>query len=116
MPLEAIRVPKTGPVPLRFHYILVCTPVIFVRDGIIMIRTYYYAPFLAWSYANEPAGNQPGIFFSYQFTPYTVTVVCKTKSLGALLSAVFGVLSGGFVIASFLDRALYRESQQKIID
>jgi hypothetical protein len=116
MPLEAIRMPKQTTVALYYHYILLCTPVIFVRDGITVTRTYEYAPIVTWSFPNEAAGIVPGAFFSYKFTPHTVTVTCKTKSLGALISATFGVLSGGYAITSFLDRILYRTSNQKILE
>jgi hypothetical protein len=115
MPLEAIRVTQKTEEPLHYLYELVCTPVIFVRDGEIVERTYEYLPIVTTK-SIDKTSLSPGLFFLYQFTPYTVTVSYRTKSLSALVSATFGILSGGFAITSFLDRFLYKVYHQKVLD
>lgn len=115
MPLEAIRVIQQTEEPLRYIYDLVCTPVIFVRDGEIVERTYEYLPIVAATSVDQHV-LKPGLFFWYRFTPYTVTVVYRTKALSALVSGTFSILSGGFAIASFLDRFLYKASDKKVLD
>jgi hypothetical protein len=93
-----------------------CTPVIFVRDGEVRERTYEYMPVVTAGVPDLEVGSAPGLFLWYQFVPYTVTVVHRPRSLASFVATTFGVLSGGFAIASWLDRWLYAESSQKTLD
>jgi hypothetical protein len=113
-PLEQIRVIERSYHPLRYHYDLVCTPVTFVSDNIIVAKTFEYTPIAILS-APTP-DRPPGLFFSYQFVPYAVTVHMRTRPFSSFVAASFGVLSGGFAITALLDRLLYRESSQTPID
>jgi hypothetical protein len=115
-PLQAIRVTQKSEQPLHYYYELICTPVIFVEDGKIVERTYEYIPIATASQPNPAARKSPGLFFWYQFTPYTVTVVHRTKPLSTFVAATFGVLSGGFALTSLFDYFLYRSSKQKVLD
>jgi hypothetical protein len=115
-PLEAFRVIQRSVEPLRYDYDLICTPVLFVRNGEVIERSYEYTPMLRASEPDPRIGTVPGLFFWYRFTPYTVTVSYRTKPLSTFVSVTFGVLSGGFAITSFIDRFLYGSSSQKVLD
>jgi hypothetical protein len=93
-----------------------CTPVIFVRDGQVLERTYEYTPVLVIRDADPETLLNPGIFVSYTFVPYTVTVVHRPRSLASFIATTIGVLAGGFAIASWLDRWLYADSNQKMLE
>jgi hypothetical protein len=115
-PLETIRVIQTFPEPVHYNYEMICTPVLLVRDGEVIERSYEYTTVAS---AHDPDLKRrilPGLYFTYQFTPYTVTVNFRTKPLSTFFSATFGVLAGGFAITSFIDRFLYASSKRKVID
>jgi hypothetical protein len=107
-PLEMTRVVQSSDDPLHYRYDLVCTPVLLVtRDGIVA-RTFEYTPIGSVSLASPE--KPPGLFFKYQFTPYTVTMTVSMKSFGSLIAGTFGLLSGAFAITALVDRFLYRET------
>jgi hypothetical protein len=88
----------------------------FVRDDEVRERTYECTPVARTVHAQPAAGTAPGVFLWYQFVPYTVTVVQQTRSLSSFVEATFGVLAGTFAIASWLDRWLYEQSSQRMLD
>jgi hypothetical protein len=115
-PLEELYIVEESSLALHYRYNLVCTLVTFVRDDRIVATTFEYTPIGTISVAEPAAHKPPGLFFSYQFVPYAVTVHMHMRPLSSFVAASFGVLSGGFAIATLLDRLLYRESSQTPID
>jgi hypothetical protein len=115
-PLEAIRVIQKSEQPLHYFYDLMSTPVLFVRNEDVIERSYEYTTIATARKADPKIGRFPGLFFWYQFTPYTVTVRYRTKPLSSFISATFGVLSGGFAIMAFVDRFLYQRSSKKVLE
>jgi hypothetical protein len=107
-PLEMIRVIQKSDEPLHYRYDLVCTPVSLVTRDRIIARTFEYTPIGSSSLPSPE--KPPGIFFKYQFTPYTVTITVSMKSFGSLIAGTFGVLSGGFALTMLIDKFLYREA------
>jgi hypothetical protein len=116
MPLEGALAIQTSDRPVHYHYDILCTPVLFVRDGQILERTYEYTPIAVVSPPDPAAGRVPGLFFWYEFVPYTVTIFYRTKSLSAFITATFGVIGGGFALAAWLDRFLFGETSQTVLE
>lgn len=100
-PLKGLRVKQDPNVAMRYNYILLATPVVYVKDGNEKARGYEYTAMVT----SHPImrGEAPGIFFQYTLTPYTVTVNAKSRSLAQFITSTFGFLSGCFGAAQMLD-------------
>ena len=63
---------------------------------------------VTFQYPRTYIGQNPGLFFFYTFTPYTVVISNDTKESGVIqvISSTMGFLAGVFVVASIIDAAL----------
>ncbi|OHS99444.1 hypothetical protein TRFO_08371 [Tritrichomonas foetus] len=108
-PLQGMKIIQNPNTPMVYKYHLLATPVIYIRDGKLISRSYEYTALQMNRIARRDA---PGIFFHYSFTPYTVTVVVKSRSFAQFLTSTFGFLSGSFAMASMLD--LFIDKRKRI--
>ncbi|OHT12514.1 hypothetical protein TRFO_17546 [Tritrichomonas foetus] len=115
-PLENIKMLQNHDILFSYSYNLICTPVIFVRDNIVITKTFEYTMMMSHVPVTTENRKPPGIFFNYQFTPYSITVNWRTKSLSKFIGSTFGVLAGGFALTTLFDSFLFLfESKQKVI-
>ena len=105
-PLEDLRnIPNLNEV---LHvYDIMCTPLIYKKD-VITAKTFEYSVLSRYQMNPNMVKKRPGVDFHYQFTPYSITVNWRTRSLTQIISSTFGVLSGGFAITSMLDSFVYK--------
>ena len=100
-PLKGLRITQNPQTPMHYTYVMMATPVIYIKDGHEKARGYEYTALIASHRTYH--GQAPGIFFSYSFTPYTVTVNAKSRSLAQFVTSTSGFLSGAFAAAMMVD-------------
>lgn len=99
-PLQNMKIQQNPNALMVYRYHLLVTPINYIHDGKLLSRGYEYTDLKLSRVARREA---PGIFFHYSFTPYTVTIVSKSRSFAQFLTSTFGFLSGSFAMASMLD-------------
>lgn len=102
---------KPHKVPMIYRYDLTSTPAIYVektRKGNEIKAVGFDTSMITFQYPRTCTCQNPGIFFSYIFTPYTVVITNDTKESGTIqiISTTLGFLAGAFVVALILDAAL----------
>jgi hypothetical protein len=78
-PLRRIRVTQRPDMPMAYRYLMMVTPILYVKDGIERRRGYEYTAMITKRVVNGLFREAPGIFFSYQFTPYWVQVQARNS-------------------------------------
>ncbi len=53
------------------------------------------------------ADTVPGVFFSYEFSPFVVKVTHSSMRLASFLTSVCAIIGGVFAIAGVVDSVLY---------
>lgn len=108
LPLKNVRQEQNPNMPIYYKYNLLITPVIYIRNGKLINRGYEYTSMLS----KYPSLQQaPGIFFQYQFSPYTITITSKSRSFAQYITSTFGFLSGSFALAMMLDLFIQKEEE-----
>jgi hypothetical protein len=92
--------------PSRSQYMIMATPVIYMKDGKVVERGYEYTSYISHRVITGMMMMVPGIFFAYQFAPYTVTIHVMTMSLSQFVTSICGVLAGLYGMVAFLDEYL----------
>ena len=100
-PLRGIKVTQGPRTAMSYKYTMMVTPVVYIKDRKERTRGYEYTAMVT-SHQVYP-GEAPGIFFKYSFTPYTVTVNAKSRSLAQFVTSTSGFLSGAFAAAMMFD-------------
>lgn len=106
-PLDGLTIIQRAQDSMDFEYLLMCTPVIFESNDIVNDKAFEYTAMISQSPSgkkwkkNEPI--PPMIFFSYNFSPYTVKIKMSMKSIAGFISSTFGILSGLYAMTAFLD-------------
>ncbi|KAK8853752.1 hypothetical protein M9Y10_016295 [Tritrichomonas musculus] len=107
-PLQNVKVSQDPNRFMVYKYHLVVTPINYIHDGKLITRGYEYTALIMNREARREA---PGIFFHYSFTPYTITIVSKSRSFAQFITSTFGFLSGSFAMASMLDFVIDKKSR-----
>lgn len=107
-PLQNVKVNQDPNAFMVYKYHLVVTPINYVHDGKLVSRGYEYTSLIM---NREARRDAPGIFFHYSFTPYTVTIVSKSRSFAQFITSTFGFLSGSFAMATMLDFFIEKRSR-----
>jgi hypothetical protein len=104
-PLTGVRVRPKVSRPMRYRYILMATPLVYMKNGYEKARGYEYTVMIA----SRPIlpGMAPGIFFDYSFTPYGVVVNAASRSFAQYLTSTFGFLAGAFAMVMMFDAFLH---------
>lgn len=103
-PLDNFRgIQKVPQRDRTYQYNLLVTPVVFMRDGKEVTRGYEYTAFQNELDSNPFFGVFPGLYFFYQFTPYTIVVVSNRQPFLSFISNTFGVISGIYALLSLFD-------------
>lgn len=103
-PLDGIRVIQRVDLPTFYKYNMIVAPIKYYKNGNFVTKSFEYSVMtsaLPVGFLNR--GFVPGIFFSYSFTPYTITVYGFSPSLISTISSTAGMLSGLFAIFSLVD-------------
>lgn len=78
-----------------YRYFMMVTPVQFYRNGQLVKSSYEYTAYTArWQ------RSVPGIFFSYQFSPYSVAVHMVKKNVIVDFVSTCGFLAGVFAVCT----------------
>lgn len=112
-PLENYKVVQNPNSPMVYKYELMVTPVIYVKGGKIADRGYEYTAMITQNDMRNGIREAPGIFFRYQFTPYTITITQKPRSIAMFITSAIGFLSGGFSLTFLADRFVFKAIQIK---
>jgi hypothetical protein len=107
-PLKRIRVNQRPDTPMAYRYLLMVTPILYVKDGVERKRGYEYTAMITRRVISGLFREAPGIFFSYSFTPYWVTVTAVSRSFAQFLTSTSGFLSGSFAAVTMLDLFMQR--------
>ena len=113
-PLQDHAVKQKPEEPTVYKYNLLVTPVNYVYNGKLMTKGYEYTSISLKAKSKNPQARlAPGIFFQYSFTPYTITLDVKSRSLAQFITSTAGFLSGSFAMAAMLD--LFIEKRHRIL-
>ena len=102
-PLDDVNIRQLIDIPV-YKYTMIVTPIKFYKNGKFITKSFEYtsmATRIPVSFIRP--GMVPGIFFSYSFTPYTITVKGTSPSILHVIASTTGILSGLFAIASLID-------------
>ncbi|KAK8889634.1 hypothetical protein M9Y10_034386 [Tritrichomonas musculus] len=103
-PLDDVNIHQLVNIPVFYKYTMIVTPIKFYKNGKFITKSFEYTSMAArYPVTFLRAGMVPGIFFSYSFTPYTITVKGTSPSLLHAVASTTGMLSGMYAIASLLD-------------
>lgn len=101
-------------VPFCHTYSLLATPVIYFKGKEYQSLGYSYQV-LSSLYPAFPPFVPSGIFFNYQFAPYTVKLESANISLTVIFSSTFGAISGIYAIAYIFGVFRFRKSSRIIV-
>lgn len=99
-----------------YFYNLLITPVIFYRDGVEYLKGYEYTAFSEALDTFQLFGISPGLFFQYQFTPYTIVVSANRQNFLQFISNTFGVISGIYACLSILDKLIGEDIGSNVVE
>ena len=115
-PLDGIAVLQGSHEPVEYVYNAMCTAVVLTRNEKELIaKSYEYVVYPTVSPA-LPDGRPPGIYVTYQFTPYTVMVNFRMREALEMIPTVLAAVAGAYVIAMLIDSMLYNQSTQTPIE
>lgn len=97
--------------PKSYHYNLIVSPVAYSYDNYLAFNTYEYTHILIKSPAS--AYRQPGIYFSYSFTPYSIDLKVTNKSLIMVIVKISSFFTGIFFIFSLVNMKLNKISKSR---
>jgi hypothetical protein len=104
-PLTGVRMHPKVKRPMRYRYVMIATPLVYIKNGYEKARGYEYTVMI--TYRPIALGMAPGIFFDYSFTPYGVVVNAASRSFAQYLTSTFGFLAGAFAMVMLLDAFLH---------
>lgn len=94
---------------IGYHYSLLVTPVILVADNQFIEKSFEYTVVV------DPMRNStPGIYFDYQFTPYTIQITWISRSFRGFLISFCGFAAGLYAIGSIIDQIYHSYFPPKI--
>ena len=91
---------------VSYTYYLMVTPVTMYVNDRIVATSYEYT-----SYNVRETMTTPGIFFEYQFSPYSVAVHMRTKNVMTGFASMCGFLAGVFAVCTTLMELVNRGSE-----
>jgi hypothetical protein len=101
-PLEGTAVRMLSS-PAFSDYVMLATPVTYRRNGKVIGKGFEYTSLARHIAMPFETVRLPGIFFYYQFSPYTVIVNARTRPPARFITSTCGLLAGAFAIASLVD-------------
>lgn len=116
-PLDDVSVRQLIDVPVFYKYTMIVTPIKFYKNGKFITKSFEYSSMATRTPVSfiRP-GMVPGIFFSYSFTPYTITVKGTSPPFLHVVASTSGILSGMYAIASLLDTFYNKVESRKLDD
>ncbi|KAH0786910.1 endoplasmic reticulum-Golgi intermediate compartment protein 3-like [Histomonas meleagridis] len=116
-PLEGVRLVQRSRLPIHYHYYVMATPVTYIKNGEIKDHGFDCTVIPSSTVSLPGMGNAPGLYFDYQFTPYTVVVRAESKRFFTYIAYTFAVLSGAFVITDLLSSYIWEEEDcEELLD
>jgi hypothetical protein len=112
-PLAGLAIAANVLEPMRYRYIMMATPLVYIKNGCEKARGYEYTTMI--TIRKVRPGMAPGIFFDYSFTPYGVVVNAVSRSFLQYLTSTLGFLSGAFALVMLLDTFLHETGLLKKI-
>lgn len=91
-----------------FKYDIVATPVVCIANDNLLGRTFEYNVMSTTLPVTPENKLVPGIYFYYQFAPFSITVNARSKSFSQFIGMTFGILAGAYAITSLIDSLLYK--------
>jgi hypothetical protein len=111
-PLHNIAKTQHPGAPYMYKYDMQVTPVIHRVDGSVINTGFEYQA-MSSQILLPPIGGQPGIYFYYHFSPYTVVINQRARSLIQFVMSTFGIVAGAFAIAAFLQSWIRKIQESK---
>ena len=94
-PLVGVRKDKQSNVSTLHQYFLMVTPLVFYKNGVFVRAGFEYN-----AYISESSPGAPGLYFKYQFVPYTVAVQVRQLNILTAYANMCCFLAGVYVLAS----------------
>ncbi|EAX96005.1 hypothetical protein TVAG_369150 [Trichomonas vaginalis G3] len=101
-PLQNLVMRAKENLTVTHDYSLLVTPVIFVADNQFIEKSFEYTVYL-----HPVQDKDPGIYFDYQFTPYTIQITWISRSFRGFLISTAGFTAGLYAIASIIDQLFH---------
>lgn len=108
-PLKGISMKQPMNFVMIYRYFLMITPIKYYRHGKKYQKGFEYTS-LTSSFPFRIGNGIPGIFFFYQFTPYTIRVNTLDMSVFQYISSTFGVLSGIYAIFMLIEKQIEKNT------
>lgn len=108
-PLQGITMKQPTNFAMVYKYYMVITPIKYYRKGKKIQKGYEYTS-MTTSFPFRYGMGTPGIFFFYQFTPYTIRVNTVDTSVLQYISSTYGVIAGLYAIFLMIDKQLEKNS------
>lgn len=101
-----------------YKYDLTSTPAVYVKktkNGNEVKAVGFDTSMINFQYPRSFPNQNPGIFFYYTFTPYTVVISndAKESDIIQVISSTMGFLAGVFVVASIIDAILAQLDEKR---